>query len=183
MREGSELMTGHVMLRKSYYPDSQMFEDLPDSARRMTDQNFPSYPPLKSKLRCLDIFAGAGGLSLGLHQSGVSTTNWAIEVNPSAAQAYQLNNPGCTVFSEDCNKILSLARSGVSHTEQGQKVPMRGEVDLLCGGPPCQGFSGANRFKEEVTEELQPSLLLPQLCRIFPIKVFPIGKCLAICKL
>ena len=140
-----------------------MFEDLPDSARRMTDQNFPSYPPLKSKLRCLDIFAGAGGLSLGLHQSGVSTTNWAIEVNPSAAQAYQLNNPDCTVFSEDCNKILSLARSGVSHTEQGQKVPMRGEVDLLCGGPPCQGFSSMNSNKEGEKSQKNNNLVFSYL--------------------
>jgi len=28
----------------------------------------------------------------------------------------------------------------------GQRLPMKGEVDLLCGGPPCQGFSGMNRF-------------------------------------
>ena len=115
-----------------------MFVDLPDSARRMTDRNFPSYPAMKTKLRCLDIFAGAGGLSLGLHQSGVSTTNWAIEVNPSAAQAYQLNNPDCTVFSEDCNKILSLATSGVSHTEQDQKVPMGGRWTCCVGARPVR---------------------------------------------
>lgn len=30
--------------------------------------------------------------------------------------------------------------------ESGQRLPRKGEVDLLCGGPPCQGFSGMNRF-------------------------------------
>ena len=28
----------------------------------------------------------------------------------------------------------------------GQKLPQKGDVELLCGGPPCQGFSGMNRF-------------------------------------
>ena len=28
----------------------------------------------------------------------------------------------------------------------GQRLPQKGEVELLCGGPPCQGFSGMNRF-------------------------------------
>ena len=31
-----------------------------------------------------------------------------------------------------------------SHT--GQVLPQKGDVELLCGGPPCQGFSGMNRF-------------------------------------
>lgn len=30
---------------------------------------------------------------------------------------------------------------------RGKKLPQRGEVDLICGGPPCQGFSGMNRFR------------------------------------
>ena len=136
--------------RQSYRPAAQMFEELPDLARSMTDSRFPRYPPMKTseRLRGLDIFAGAGGLSLGLHQSGVSRTDWAIEADLSAAAAYQLNNPDCTVFSEDCNHILSLAMEEVKHTELGQKVPMKGEVDLLCGGPPCQGFSIMNSNKE-----------------------------------
>ena len=29
---------------------------------------------------------------------------------------------------------------------RGQKIPKKGDVELLCGGPPCQGFSGMNRF-------------------------------------
>jgi len=38
------------------------------------------------------------------------------------------------------------ANQGEEKNASGQRLPMRGEVDLLCGGPPCQGFSGMNRF-------------------------------------
>lgn len=46
------------------------------------------------------------GLSEGLHQVGVADSRWAVEFEPSAAQAYRLNNPGAVVFNADCNNIL-----------------------------------------------------------------------------
>ncbi|KAK3742012.1 hypothetical protein QZH41_019860, partial [Actinostola sp. cb2023] len=85
-------------------------------------------------------------MSAGLHQAGVAESLWAIEKEVSAAQAYRLNNSGCTVFSDDCNELLKLAMDGKETNSTGQKLPRRGEVELLCGGPPCQGFSGMNRF-------------------------------------
>lgn len=48
------------------------------------------------------------GLSEGLHEVGVADSRWAIEFEPSAAQAYRLNNPGCVVFNADCNNILRM---------------------------------------------------------------------------
>jgi len=48
------------------------------------------------------------GLSEGLHQVGVADSRWAVEFEPSAAQAYRLNNPGAVVFNADCNNILKL---------------------------------------------------------------------------
>jgi DNA (cytosine-5)-methyltransferase 1 len=49
------------------------------------------------------------GLSEGLHQSGVAETCWAVEKEEAAAHAFRLNNPECTVFTEDCNHLLKLA--------------------------------------------------------------------------
>ena len=59
-------------------------------------------------LRCLDVFAGCGGLSLGFHQVGVSKSMWAVEKEEPAAQAYRLNFPEATVFTDDCNTLLKL---------------------------------------------------------------------------
>ena len=35
---------------------------------------------------------------------------------------------------------------GEKRSPMGQILPQKGDIDLLCGGPPCQGFSGMNRF-------------------------------------
>ena len=48
------------------------------------------------------------GLSEGFHQAGMAESRWAIEKEEPAAQAFRLNNPGSTVFSEDCNLLLKL---------------------------------------------------------------------------
>lgn len=48
------------------------------------------------------------GLSEGFHQSGVAKSMWAIEKDDTAANAFRLNNPDTTVFSEDCNELLKL---------------------------------------------------------------------------
>lgn len=71
---------------------------------------------MKRKLRTLDVFAGCGGLTEGLHQSGVSETLWAIEQDGDAAMAFKKNFPQATVFSDDCNILLKEVMS-VSYGE------------------------------------------------------------------
>lgn len=48
------------------------------------------------------------GLSEGFHQAEISESKWAIEAFEPAAQAYRLNFPGATVFTDDCNHLLRL---------------------------------------------------------------------------
>ncbi|WZZ74546.1 hypothetical protein YC2023_085916 [Brassica napus] len=62
--------------------------------------------PKEMRLATLDIFAGCGGLSKGLEQSGVSETKWAIEYEEPAGQAFKQNHPESTVFVNNCNVIL-----------------------------------------------------------------------------
>ncbi|KAB0805238.1 hypothetical protein PPYR_02208 [Photinus pyralis] len=96
------------------------------------------------KLKCMDVFAGCGGLSEGLHQAKIAETKWAIEKEPAAARAFKLNNPDAIVYTEDCNELLRMIMSEKESKRKG--LPRKGEVELLVGGPPCQGFSGMNRF-------------------------------------
>ena len=48
------------------------------------------------------------GLTEGFHQSGVAEACWAIEKEEPAAQAFRLNYPNSTVFTDDCNALLKL---------------------------------------------------------------------------
>lgn len=59
------------------------------------------------------------------------------------AQAFKFNNPDVKMFYEDCNMLLKHVMEGQGESLQ---MPEKGEVELLVGGPPCQGFSGMNRF-------------------------------------
>jgi DNA (cytosine-5)-methyltransferase 1 len=125
-------------------------------------QAHPPWPDIEP-LKTLDIFAGCGGLSEGLHQSGVAKTMWAIECEPSAAQAFRLNNPDASVFTDDCNAILKLVIDGATEGPGGQLLPGKGQVELLCGGPPCQGFSGMNRFNSRQYSAFRNSLIVTYL--------------------
>ncbi|GFN82630.1 DNA (cytosine-5)-methyltransferase [Plakobranchus ocellatus] len=115
------------------------------------------------RLRTLDVFAGCGGLSEGFHQAGIAESRWAIEKEEPAAQAFRLNNPGCTVFTDDCNLLLQRVMEGNNTNALGQKLPQKGDVELLCGGPPCQGFSGMNRFNHGDYSRFKNSLIASYL--------------------
>ncbi|XP_064649332.1 DNA (cytosine-5)-methyltransferase PliMCI-like isoform X1 [Lineus longissimus] len=126
------------------------------------------------RLRMLDVFAGCGGLSEGFHQAGMAESRWAIEIEQPAAAAFRLNNPGCTVFTDDCNQLLRLVMDGETMNKVGQKLPQKGDVELLCGGPPCQGFSGMNRFNSREYSMFKNSLISSYLsyCDYYRPKFF-----------
>ena len=160
-----------------YY--SEMFEDnrpkpLDSRAENLTkkyslnvvEKDLCALPKVK-KLRCLDIFAGAGGLSCGLHQAKIAETYWAIEFDESAAKAFKQNNPNTLVFNEDCNillkEIIEAEKEGREAIYKNEKLLKKGEVELLCGGPPCQGFSVMNRFNQGEYSMFKNSLIATYL--------------------
>ena len=122
-----------------------------------------AWPKIDQPMKCLDIFAGCGGLSLGLHQAGVVDTKWAIEAHEPAAKAFKANNATTEVFTEDCNMLLKIIidaeAEGKEPFYQGRRLPQKGQVEMLCGGPPCQGFSGMNRFNKGVYSLFKNSLI------------------------
>lgn len=63
---------------------------------RITPQPRPVH-----RLISLDLFSGCGGLSQGLHASGLTESRWAVECDPKAAEAFRLNFPKATVYEED----------------------------------------------------------------------------------
>ena len=85
------------------------------------------------RLKMIDLFSGAGGLSEGLSEAGFHSL-FASEIVPVYAQTYKKNHPDTNVFTAD---IRTLDANEV-RTTLGIE---RGELDLIAGGPPCQGFS------------------------------------------
>lgn len=87
----------------------------------MSEENHP---------KVIDLFAGVGGLSLGFKQNGFDIV-FANEYDKEIARAYKLNNPETIV---DDNDIRDIDFDKVF-------APYEGKVDVVVGGPPCQGFS------------------------------------------
>ncbi len=83
----------------------------------------------------LDLFAGAGGLTQGFHRSGRFTTVRAVEWDASAAASFTATFGGGTVYA-----------GSIEHWLRDETVP---QVDVVVGGPPCQGFSTLGRRDEE----------------------------------
>ena len=85
----------------------------------------------------VDLFAGAGGLSLGLEQAGFEIAA-AVEYDPIHAAVHEFNFPQGKTFCADVSKI-----SGAKIRE-GSEIGDR-EIHLVAGGPPCQGISMIGR--------------------------------------
>lgn len=85
----------------------------------------------------VDLFAGAGGLSLGLEQAGYEIAA-AVEYDPIHAAVHEFNFPYGKTFCEDVSKISGQKIRAES--EIGER-----EIHLVAGGPPCQGISMIGR--------------------------------------
>ena len=132
------------------------------------------------KLATMDMFAGCGGLTEGMHQAGVVDTRWAIEFDEDAAEAFRLNHAGAVVYSHNCNSLLlnCVRKAGLQEylsatideeainqadklsAREYEMLPLPGQVDFICGGPPCQGFSGMNRFTKSTWSKVQNDMVL-----------------------
>jgi DNA (cytosine-5)-methyltransferase 1 len=133
-------------------------------------------------LSFIDAFAGCGGLSLGLKRAGWEC-RVAIEKDPLAFETYKANflAEGSPLAMRWPEGVAEAAWDIAAFREQcrGFIDTMRGQVDLLAGGPPCQGFSHAgrrqaddprNRLFEEylaLVDEVQPRAVLIENVRGF----------------
>ena len=76
----------------------------------------------------IDLFAGAGGLSLGAAQAGINVTV-AVEQDQHAAATYRTNHPACNILTDDIRTITD---------EQIRSIPKGNSWSIIFGGPPCQ---------------------------------------------
>ncbi|TGN19103.1 DNA cytosine methyltransferase [Leptospira idonii] len=90
----------------------------------------------KSEFTAIDVFCGCGGMTLGLKKAGFNVIA-GIEILSDARNTYNLNHPEVILF-EDVRKVRG--------TTFIKKLDLKkGDLDLLAGCPPCQGFSSLRR--------------------------------------
>jgi DNA (cytosine-5)-methyltransferase 1 len=115
-------------------------------------------------LTCIDLFAGCGGLSLGLEMSGFKPLLFS-EINKDAAATYKANRSSDVIEIGD---IYKLSDSDISKLKSQWKKSGIKEVDLVAGGPPCQGYSkiGHRRTFNLDKQDIPSNQLYHQMVRV-----------------
>ena len=103
------------------------------------------------KYKVVDLFAGAGGLSSGFLQAGKYDIKVAFENSSYMQATYKKNHPGVELQGDVCAADYSDLQK------------RHGSIDVVIGGPPCQGFSNANRQKNHAIN--QNNMLVKQYIR------------------
>lgn len=105
----------------------------------------------------IDLFCGAGGLSLGLHQAGFRVLG-AVEISELAARTYRLNHSKTTVWQRNIRSLSPLTVMEALALEPG-------DLDLLAACPPCQGFSSMRTLRRTTSVDDKRNSLVAQFGR------------------
>ncbi|WP_269320977.1 DNA cytosine methyltransferase [Neisseria meningitidis] len=98
---------------------------------------------MHTPLTYIDLFSGAGGLSLGFEQAGFQQL-LSVEMESDYCQTYRTNFPHHQLLQKD---LTTLTEQDLINCLNGQAV------DLIIGGPPCQGFSMAGKIGRTFTDD------------------------------
>lgn len=133
------------------------------------------------KRSCVDLFSGCGGLSLGLQSAGFDCI-FAIEAHANAFQTYKKNlldrKDGRSLWP-DWLPIEPIDAVDFADRYKDYLSELNGKIDLVAGGPPCQGFSTNGRRNPDdprsrmveaylqIAEHIRPNLILIENVRGF----------------
>ncbi len=124
-------------------------------------------------MKSLDLFSGAGGMTLGFENAGIESIG-AIEVDRFAAETFRYNFPRIPMYNRD---IYSFTEDEIIENFSG--------VDVIAGGPPCQGFSVAGPSQYGIIDKRNTlimefyrfvSILKPKYCVLENVKGILNGK-------
>lgn len=90
-------------------------------------------------MNVLDLFSGCGGISLGFELAGFNISG-GVDIDPNSIKTFQRNFPKSKAT---CESLLDYS------VDKILKDFSKKDIDVIVGGPPCQGFSSANRWNKE----------------------------------
>ena len=121
----------------------------------------------KPKYTCIDLFAGCGGLSLGLKLAGFKTLLFS-ELNKDASATFAANHDRDVIREGDVHNLTKSDGKVLKAHLKTWAAEGIGPIDLVCGGPPCQGYSGIGHrrtFKLD-KEEIPSNHLFQQMVKV-----------------
>lgn len=110
------------------------------------------------QLTYIDLFSGAGGMSLGFDKEGFKNL-FSVEIDKNACKTYNLNFPHHLLLNKDIKLLTEI---------QINDLIKNNKVDVVIGGPPCQGFSMAGNIGRKFLED-ERNQLFKEFARIVEI--------------
>ncbi len=122
---------------------------------------------MKKIFSVIELFAGAGGLALGLETAGFKSKG-LVEMDKNAAESLRINRPNWNVIEDDIKNVADIDLFKLFKVKEG-------ELDLLSGGFPCQSFSYAGKglglmdargtlfyYYADILQKLKPKMFLAE---------------------
>ena len=103
---------------------------------------------MKNELNYIDLFSGAGGMSLGFDQVGFKNV-FSIDIEPRFCETYKTNFPNHNLIQKDISKFSN---------EEIKSLIGNKKIDVVIGGPPCQGFSMAGNIGRKFIDDSRNQL-------------------------
>lgn len=133
---------------KSVSPSGLVAAEDYDKAWLESSQS-PSIDNKRGEIRMVDLFSGTGPMTLGVVEAGRAVgiqvkPVFAIDFEINAAQNYALNFPECHVVCDDINNYIDGNLGDEPTATEKNTINSVGAIDMVIGGPPCQGHSDLN---------------------------------------
>jgi DNA (cytosine-5)-methyltransferase 1 len=109
----------------------------------------PNYGDGRREVGVVDLFSGCGGMTLGIAEAARALNMrlkplLAVDLDETALSVYAANFPGVRTLSKPAEKLFGLEPGSAIGDDLDEAVGELGTVDILVGGPPCQGHSNLN---------------------------------------
>jgi len=115
----------------------------------------------RQQITAIDLFSGCGGLSCGLKEAGFQVIA-AVELDSKAQATYKLNHPSVRLYSQDIRTLNPKQVMNDAGFSSGQ-------LDLLAGCPPCQGFSRLRTKNQQVSAKDDRNNLVAEFIRFVKV--------------
>lgn len=103
---------------------------------------------MRNEINYIDLFSGAGGMSLGFDQVGFNNI-FSIDIEPRFCETYKTNFPKHNLIQKDISKLSN---------EEIKSLIGNQIIDVIIGGPPCQGFSMAGNIGRKFIDDYRNQL-------------------------
>lgn len=103
---------------------------------------------MRNEINYIDLFSGAGGMSLGFDQAGFNNI-FSVDIEPRFCETYKTNFPKHNLIQKDISKVSN---------EEIKSLIGNQIIDVIIGGPPCQGFSMAGNIGRKFIDDSRNQL-------------------------